>query len=166
MNLTYTRSLLLTITICFVYCSVSTTKAQNSNSEIVIHEYHAPDKLNPLFSNNSTARYLQHHLYNKLLEYAPENLTLRPQLAVDRPVITVETSGDFAGGMSIKYEIRPEATWDDGSPITGYDYWFTMKITKNQLMDVGQLKAQYRFVEKIEVNPENPKQFTIYSKEP
>lgn len=165
MNIIYTRSFLLAISTCMLFSGFSVTKAQDSNSEIVIHEYHAPDKINPLFSNNSTARYLQYHLYNKLLEYDPKSLTLRPQLAVDRPIVKTETSGDFEGGMSIQYEIRPEATWDDGSQITGYDYWFTMKIAKNQFMDVGQLKAHYRFIQKIEVNKENPKQFTIYSKE-
>lgn len=135
------------------------------NSRLTLHEYSAPDHLNPLTATSNQSQHLLQHLYGSLLEYHPQTLTLRPQLALARPQIARPKSGTYAGGMSLAYEIRPEAVWDDGKPITGHDFVFTLKALLNPHLAAGVVRAQYAFIEEVEVDAANPRRFTIYARE-
>jgi peptide/nickel transport system substrate-binding protein len=125
-----------------------------------------PDDLNPLTSSSANASYIQRNLFSKLLEYNLKSKQLEPSLALQRPIIKVITEGEFKGGISLEYEIRPEATWDNDSPITGYDYLFTIKAIKFKEIRSGGLRPYYEFIKAIVVYKENPKKFIIYTKEP
>jgi peptide/nickel transport system substrate-binding protein len=99
------------------------------------------------------------------LVYDPRTLELSPQLAVSRPEIKVLEDGEYAGGMSLTYEIHPEATWDNGTPITAEDYVFTIKVIKNPKVSSAQIRPYLEFMDKVEIDPTNNKKFIIYSKE-
>ncbi len=131
-----------------------------------IHETSEPDDLNPLISRSSNAFYIQENIFSKLLDYNAQNQTLEPVLALQRPIIQTITEGVFKGGLSIAYEIRPEATWDNGSPITGHDYLFTIKAIKFKAIRSGAMRPYYQFIKDIVVNKDDPKKFIIYTKEP
>lgn len=142
------------------------TKNDNNNSpELKIHERGEPDGMNPLVTNHANSEYIQNNLFQKLLRYNLTDLKLIPQLAVSLPEVTVLEQGEFAGGMSLTYEIHPEATWDNGTPITADDYVFTIKAIKNPSVNAASLRPYVQFIEKIEIDPTNPKKFTIFSKE-
>lgn len=152
---------LLVFTILFL--GILNVPAQN-NFTVVVHQSNLPANLNPLTSRGATERSIQACLFSTLLEYDPNTLKLRPQLAKDFPKITEIKEGKHAGNMSITYEIRSEANWDNGQAVTAYDYIFTVKALKNPLVKTGGMRPYYEFIEDIEVNANNPKIFTIYSK--
>jgi len=73
------------------------------------------------------------------------------------------TEGPYAGGLSYDFEIRPEALWDNGSPITAYDYLFTIKTINNPKVSCPGLRPYFDFLKQIDINPKNPKKFTVYT---
>ena len=56
-----------------------------------------------------------------------KSLELTPLLAEKRPDIEQTPEG----GLRITYTIRPEAKWDNGTPVTAKDVEFTLKVIKN-----------------------------------
>lgn len=132
---------------------------------VVIHEISDPDGMNPVVSNAANSLYMHNNIFSKLLVYDLESIKLVPQLAVGLPEIKVLEEGPYAGGMSLTYEILPEATWDNGTPVTADDYIFTIKAIKNPKVNSAQIRPYFEFLSAIEVDPTNPKRFTIYSKE-
>lgn len=140
-------------------------EANEGNAELTIHELSDPDGLNPITSHAANSLYVQNNIYSKLLVYDQQTLELIPQLAVSRPEIKVLEDGEYAGGMSLTYEIHAEATWDNGTPITAEDYAFTIKVIKNPKVNAAQIRSYFEFMDKIEIDPTNNKKFTIYSKE-
>jgi peptide/nickel transport system substrate-binding protein len=133
--------------------------------EVRIHTFGDPDKLNPLTSTSADASYIQQQLYSSLLEYDPTTLKFVPQLAKSLPKISLLTTGEYAGGMSMEFEIRAEAVWDNGKPITADDVVFTLKALKNPKVDAGSQRPYVAFVHDIVVNAKNRKKFTVYSRE-
>ncbi len=140
--------------------------AQNEKdpASISIWELSDPDGLNPLTSTSANAHYIENNIFSRLLERDPQSLELKPQLAIARPELKKIEQGPYKGGMSLSYEIHPHAKWDDGLPVTAADYIFTVKALKNPLVDARSTRPYYNFIDHIEVDPKNPKRFSIYSK--
>jgi len=135
-----------------------------SSAELIIHELGDPDGMNPLTSTAANALYMQNNIFSKLLVYDQQTLELTPQLAVSRPEIVALEDGPYAGGMSLSFEIHAEATWDNGTPVTADDYVFTLKAIKNPKVNSAQIRPYFEFVDNVEVDPNNNKKFTVYSK--
>ncbi len=136
----------------------------NNKSELSIHEMGDPDGLNPLTSNAANSLYIQNNIFCKLLVYDPQTLKLTPQLAVSLPDIKRLEEGPYAGGMSLTFEINPDAVWDNGQPVTADDYVFTIKAIRNPKVNSAQIRPYFDFIEKIEVDANNKKKFTVFSK--
>ncbi|MFK7798197.1 MAG: ABC transporter substrate-binding protein [Aureispira sp.] len=145
--------------------SVNQTETNTTRSELVIHEIDDPDGMNPLVSNAANSLYIHNNMFSKLLVYDLQTLKLTPQLAKTLPEIKVLDEGPYAGGMSLTYEIHPEAKWENGDPITAADYVFTIKAIKNPKVNGAQLRPYFDFLDAIEVDSENDRKFTIYSKQ-
>lgn len=142
-------------------CTGGDTKCSDC---VVIHELSDPDQLNVPNSTSASATYIQGNIFQTLLWSDPSTGEMMGYLAKDRPTITPIDSGEFAGGMSLVYEIRPEATWDNGTPILASDYVFTIKSILNPKTKCEGLKPYFDFMGDIVIDEENPKKFTIFSK--
>jgi len=140
------------------------TKAKNPN--VTIHELGDCDKLNPILSSSANSTYVESNIFWGLLKMNPKTLEYEGQLAVGRPEIKNVTEGEYAGGMSLTYEIRPEATWENGKPILASDYVFTMKIIKNPKVQAANIRPYMEFIDDVKIDAENPKKFTIFAKKP
>ncbi len=140
------------------------SKKEGDNT-VVLHELSDPDFLNPFISSAANSTYIELNIFQQLLAIDFKTLELVGSLAVGRPEIKEVEEGEYAGGMSLAYEIRPEATWDDGTPIIAEDYIFSIKIIKNPKVNAGSVRSYIAFIDDIVVDADNPKKFTIYSKE-
>lgn len=147
-------------------CSSNTTvnSKKADNNSVFVHQLGDADYLNPLISTSANASYIQLDIFQTLLDIDFNSLELEGQLAVGRPEIKEITSGQYAGGMSLVFEIRPEAVWDNGTPITASDVAFTIKALKNPKVNSGSSRPYFEFVEAMEPDPANPKKFTVFSK--
>lgn len=113
-----------------------------------------PDALHPLASTHATATFIKEsQVYQYLCDLDPETLESTPILAKSVPTVSED-------GLSFTYEIRPEATWDNGDPIDGHDYAFTFKAILNPLSEAPHVRVYYQFVKSVVVDPDNPRKFT------
>lgn len=133
-------------------------------NEVIVHELSDPDKLNPITSTGASATYIKYNIFMQLLDVDKERTQLNPSLAKELPVVTELTEGEYAGGLSIEYEIRPEAVWDNGEPVTAYDVEFTLKALKNPFVDAEHLRPYLDFIDHMEIDKGDPKKFTFYCK--
>ena len=102
--------------------------------------------------------------YQYLMGFGPETLEMAPQLVKSAPVIQDITEGELAGGQTFSYEILDEAVWDDGKPVTGYDYLFSLKAVFNPKMPTQRFLPYLESVVDVQVDAANPKKFTVFNK--
>lgn len=116
------------------------------------------DGLNVLLSQSAiSTEILDPNVHFGMLDMHPETFEFRPYLAKAQP----EIKELDAGRLSISYEIREEAVWDNGSPITAEDYAFTIKAIKNPKTNAASQRTFVEFIEEINIDPNNLKKFTI-----
>ncbi len=148
-------------------CGGSTDKSKentpvdvNKDFSVKIHIKAAPKNFNLITSSNGiTTEIIDVNVQCGLLEIDPDNLTgFRPYLAASRPR-TEAVDGDQ---IAYHYEIRPEATWDNGTPVTAEDYVFTVKAIKNPKTNAASQRPFLECIRDIKIDPTNPKKFTIY----
>ena len=150
---------LCTLLACTAF-GLSWAQAQDKQ-EVKIYMVMTPDGLNPATSTTSLASTIQELIFASLLEYDPNTLKLRPYLAKAMPKIE-ERPG---GGMALHFEIRPEAIWDNGQPVTAADVVFSVKSIKNPKVNASAMRPYLEFIEDIVVDEKNPKKFSVLAKE-
>jgi len=117
--------------------------------------------LTPLNTSDSGATIIFLHVFQTLVQIDFKDYSIAPVLAKARPVYTELPGGKLQADM----EIRPEATWDNGEPITGHDVDFSIRVLKNPKTDSKALKPYLEDIEEIIIDKDNPKKFTlIYAK--
>ncbi|GIV34351.1 MAG: peptide-binding protein [Chitinophagales bacterium] len=134
-------------------------------NEVIIHEIGNPDKLNPILSTSANSSFIEGEMFMSLLAIDPDSFTYLPMLARSRPVIQNVEEGEYAGGQTITYELRPEAVWDNGEPVTAYDVEFTLKTIKNPHVDCPHLRPYYEFIGDMKIDEQNPRKFTFFCKD-
>ena len=122
-----------------------------------------PEKLNPLVTEEGNAIQVINNIYLSLLDFDPQTLELTPLLAKSRPTTSPIDTGNYKGGIAYTFEIRDEATWDNGKPVTAEDYIFSVKAILNKKSGANNLRSGIDFIKDIVVDAQNPKKFTILS---
>ncbi len=133
---------------------------RTSNAVIVRMDGDA-DRLNPFLVVTNYGRVVVENIFMYLLAYEPNDLSLTTDLAVARPVVQDVVSGPYAGGVSYTFEILPEAVWDNGQPVTGNDYLFSVKALLNPMVQAAAVRAYLTDLADVQVDPSNPKKFTV-----
>jgi ABC-type transport system substrate-binding protein len=117
--------------------ATTTTMAQilkPSGGEVVIGDDQEPPTLNqwvPGGDNAIVGRIGQaywcgkHEVDGYTLELVPELLTELPSVANGGIVVNAD------GTETIRYQILEEAVWEDGTPVSGYDFEFTYETIMN-----------------------------------
>jgi len=119
-----------------------------------------PGRISPLLEPTSYTRSVYDHIFMEMMDFDPVSLEMVPLLVKNKPIATAVNDGPHKGGTAYTYEIRDEAVWDDGTPVTGADVEFTLKL----LFAPGlppYYRSYYEYVKTIEIDPSNPKKFTI-----
>jgi len=81
------------------------------------------------------------NIFESLLEYAPDSLTLRPLLA--------ESYNVSPDGLEISFRIRSDARFSDGHPVTADDIIFTYQTIVNPGVDAASLANYFKDVDKV-----------------
>jgi peptide/nickel transport system substrate-binding protein len=152
--------LLMVTSYSFIACTSDKDKKGNTAYIRIPGE---PEKLNPLTTEDANAVQVMSNIFLSLLDFDAKTLELVPVLAKNRPAATPIDTGKYKGGIAYTYEIRDEATWDNGKPITAADYIFTIKAILNKKSGANNLRSGLDFIKDIVVDAQNPKKFTIVS---
>lgn len=121
-----------------------------------------PQSLNLLTGQDEMTTYISYLAQWSLIGVDPYTLQLVSTVAKSLPL--TEMGKD--GRPQFTYEIREEATWDDGSPITAKDVEFSVKVMKNPKVDCERIRPYFDFIQEIVFDESNPKKFTIISDKP
>lgn len=154
------------LTILTLIYSCSPDVQQNEDFNITVRFRSDPAKLNPILGNATVeSTELNNLIFLPLGHYDPESLELEPVLAKSLNPSMEITEGPYAGGIAFDYEILEDAVWDDGSPVTGEDYLFTIKLAKNPAVDAAAWRGILQDIVEVDVDKENPKKFRVYLKD-
>jgi peptide/nickel transport system substrate-binding protein len=124
---------------------------------VTAHIIAEPVQLTPFNQNDNISRNINTYIFQTLTTIDHKTGDYAPQLVVALPKLSA-----MAGGkLRMEMEIRPEATWDDGSPITGEDVAFTLKVIRTPQTDCKQVKPYFEKIENIEIDAQNPKKFAL-----
>jgi peptide/nickel transport system substrate-binding protein len=119
------------------------------------HTLSDPQSLNPYNAQDETSTYIAQQVHQALYSTDFKTYKLIPVLAADMPVYTERPDGL----IDMAIEVRPEAVWDDGTPITGHDIDFSLKVIKTPKVDNLRTKPYFEYIKAVEVDAENPKKF-------
>lgn len=142
-------------------------KNSESSKEVVVNARSSsdPDMLNPINLSSADGRYIAGLMFPALLGIDQDDYHITPVLAVARPTVSQVEEGEFKGGIKLDFEIRPEAVWDNGTPITADDYIFTLKSILNPKTNCQPLKPYYEWLADVVKDSVNPKKFSVIAKE-
>src|SRR4029077_9762438 len=126
-------------------------------SGVVAWNLSDPDAINPIIAITAQAQDINNNVFQPLMNFDYHTLKLVPVLADSLPIVLLDSSGH----MNITFEIRKEAKWDNGSPITAKDVEFTLKVIKNTSVNDESLRSYYNMVSDIIMYPVNPRKFTV-----
>lgn len=132
--------------------------SKSSKNEIVAHELADPDKLLPYASTSANSTAIERFIFQKLIDWDYDKQEFVGMLAVARPTIS-----DYGNGLKLDYEIRPEAIWDNGSPITGHDVAFSFKAALNPKTNCEAIRPYLDFIADVIIDSMNPKKFSVIS---
>ena len=150
----------IALTSGFVSCK---GKAKGGGT-LVIREMGDADMLNVVNASSANARVINEQIFMQINGGQTKgNYDLLPILTKELGKVSEINEGEWKGGMRIDYEIREEAKWDNGTPITGNDYIFTIKAILNPKTNCEHLKSYYHWVGDIIVDKDNPKKFSVFS---
>lgn len=120
-----------------------------------------PDGLNIVLAQSGIAsEILDNNVHAGMVELDPKDFSAyRPYLAVAR-ARSENVDGDK---VAYHFEIRPEAVWENGTPITAEDYAFTIKAIKNPKTNASPQRSFLECIQDVVIDPTNPKKFTVYT---
>ncbi|WP_299823347.1 ABC transporter substrate-binding protein [uncultured Pontibacter sp.] len=95
-------------------------------------------------------------LFQSLLVVDLAEDKLKPALALSLPQITRQDSVTLYA-----FEVREDARWTDGSPVTADDVAFTLKVLKAPLLNNERNKPQVEFIRDIRLDTTNPRKFVL-----
>ncbi len=156
---------ILTITACRTEPKEEKVDYKRTDNTVVIRLRAEPDRLNPILTTNNYATQINSQLFMYLTTINPKTYEFEPFLAKSLPVVEEITEGPLKGGVAYTFEILDEAVWDNGSPVTANDYIFTIKTVLNPLVQAQRIRPYLAFIKDIQVDPNNPKKFTVYTNE-
>ncbi|NJL75116.1 MAG: hypothetical protein HC892_08860 [Saprospiraceae bacterium] len=141
--------------------SATETDFKRTSNEVIASHIGEPDNLNPLVTTNAYSNYLLQNVFMQLQDIDPTTLTFIPILVKSRPTITQTIEEGKAIATQYAFELRNEAVWDNGSPVTAYDYVFTLKAALNPKVGATSLSSLLESIKNIEIDSLNPKRFTV-----
>ncbi|MEL6720955.1 MAG: ABC transporter substrate-binding protein, partial [Bacteroidota bacterium] len=135
-----------------------TIEYKRTVNEVIIAPLNEPDNLNPVLTTDNIALNAIGYMFQPLQAINPATLALEPLLVKSAPETKEE--GD---GIAYTFELREDAVWPNGSPITAEDVTFSIKAILNPKVPT-RFRALLSPFSDLILDDENPKKFTIVMK--
>jgi len=109
--------------------------------EVIIGDDQEPPTLNPFIpgGDNFIVAKINQAIASGVQEVDGFTLEFIPELVTELP--TLDNGGvvvNADGTMTVKYTIRDEAQWEDGTPLTGADFQFTFETIMNPDLPINK----------------------------
>jgi peptide/nickel transport system substrate-binding protein len=161
------KSTLINLVSLLILTSVLSCKNDPKNIDDTIHIRlpKDPDRINPLINPNPISREIYQYIHLPLADYDPKSYELTPILLKTIPNEIAIDTGKYKGGIAFDIEIREDAKWDDGSPITAADYEFTIKAINLPSTNAGKYRELTSNISDIILDKSNVKKCRVIFKE-
>ncbi|WP_170172478.1 ABC transporter substrate-binding protein [Hymenobacter rigui] len=136
-------------------CTAPTTRSPEGT--VRIRWARDPENLDPLIVSNASAYEVANLTHCSLLMGREEAHDFVPWLAESFP--TVKHLGDTL--LQVTYRIRPEATWDNGTPVLARDVALTLKIMNCTGLPTEMAQAMFGFIRDIRLDSADARRFTL-----
>ena len=117
--------------------------------------------LNPISTASPYPEIIYNNIIQPLMDMDLSTNKYIPVLAQAKPQIKEIAEGKYAGGISYTYQIKEGAVWDDGSPVTGKDIEFSVKLVFAPKVNSRHYAAYFSDFREVKTDPDNPKIVTI-----
>ena len=166
MNNRITASLLFacSLSIALLSCNGSDPAKKQRTNKLNVRLEAKVDKVSPILKSTAYARYIANNVFQTLGTFEPETIELQPLLIKSIPEATTVADGKFKGMQQYDFELRDEAKWDNGTPVTAVDIEFSYKNILNPLLG-SQFKPYLETLKGFEADATNPKKFKVYLSE-
>ncbi len=148
----------------------STTESawSRTNNEVICRIDGEPETINTMLTSSRYTVQICEQIFFYLMYFDPYELKLVPQLAKAAPEVTTITdeTSPYQGGKMYTFEIHETAVWDDGKPVTGKDFVFTLKALFHPMVQAQRYRPYLSFVRDVEVDPDNPKKISVITENP
>ncbi len=155
MNNQFTKKVFVMALAALVLYGCGKKKEKN---EVVIHELSDTDMLNPTNYQSADAGYYIAQMFQSLWGVNPKTLEYEPLLAKALPI---EEYDSVSGLLKYTCEIREEAVWDNGEPITPQDVIFSIKLYKAPVISNEPQRPYFELISDVITYPDNPRKLTI-----
>lgn len=157
-------SLFLTILLILFSCQNDKPDSKKEIDQIVIQLAEEPQRLNPILATSALETEVFEYMFLSLCDIDPFSGTWVPVLTTDIPKGKI--SADENGDKITIYDISivPEAIWTDGSPVTGFDFEFTLKMVALPGVNAPAWKALLPDIDQVITDQKNPKNFKVVIK--
>ena len=118
-----------------------------------------------MLSASTYSTQVENHIFLPLMEFDPKDLVFKPLLVTGTPERSEISTGPMKGGVSFSFEIRPEACWSDGKPVTAEDYLFTLKAAVNPHTLANTWRSFLMNIDSVIIDPQDNKKFRVAFKE-
>ncbi len=137
------------------------TDSTVNDNHLIVRLSTEPDRLNPILSRGSTASQIENFIFQPLAEVDPLTLEFDPILLekISEPV--VQNREDYGVVDRLDIQLKADATWSDGEPITYHDILFTLKTILNPEVGVARFRSALSFI-KGEDHDENDLKFLTF----
>ncbi len=164
-NMRHYLRLLITAVILFsllfTACRNAVVEDIAKETTVIVRMAGDPENLNFILTADSKATEIFRLISMPMASFDPSTLGLTPTLLKNMPIATEIIEGEYKGRIRYDFELLAEATWDDGSPITGEDLLFTLKTIFNPNY-ASPHRSFNSFIKHFVVDETNPKKFSIY----
>ncbi len=147
---------LLFILITFYSCQENEDAMVETPHYPIVHQLTEPQSLNPANSKGSESTVIYYNMFQELINADFKTMEIIPVLAKARPTFTSISGSNL---VEMAFEIRAAAAWDNGTPITGEDIAFSLKVIKVPQTDNGFKKPYFDYIKDIVIDEDNPKKF-------
>jgi len=149
--------------IAMVLLACSPLGAKAAQDELVIGITQFPSTMNPNIDSMAAKSYVLAMAARPFTAYDAD-WELICMLCVELPTLdnglaVIEQQADGSDGIALTYQIHPEATWGDGTPVSTDDVLFTHEVGAHPQSGVGAAEL-YRRITAIDVHDE--KTFTLH----
>lgn len=155
------RGLLLFLSFLFVLGSCRQDYGENINDELHIAIKRDPIKLNPIIYFTQRSRVVSEYIFTPVGDFHPDSHELIPIIIEKIPEPEFIKEGDNAGKIKYEIDIVDDATWEDGRPITGADYVFTLKTIKHPETSAASFRSYLTDLVDAKVDPNDPNKVHI-----
>lgn len=168
----------IVIIFSFVGCPKSKDSKANTaqqaigkpRTHLVLATNSEPDTLNPMFAEMGASHevtFLGHReltMYNDKWELVPDLAVSVPSLK-NGQVKLVDIPGTKKQKMQVTWQLKADAQWEDGTPVTGEDIQFAHTICLDKTQEIIDRDTCER-IESIQIVSKDKKQFVVTWKEP